>query len=118
MVGLSANPRRPSHDVAAFLLARGYSCVGVNPEFAGKTICGMRVVADLADLPHPVDMIDIFRASEHVGGIVDEALTLATRPRVIWMQLGVSDLAAKARAEAAGLAVVVNACPKIVLAGR
>ena len=117
VVGLSANPHRASSEVAAFLVRRGYVCTGVNPGLAGQTVAGIPVVASLSDLPHPVDMIDIFRASEFVGGVVAEALALPCPPQVIWMQLGVVDHAAKERAEAAGIAVVMNACPKIVLAG-
>ena len=117
VVGLSDNPHRPSNEVATFLVGRGYRCVGVNPGLAGKLVNGISVVASLADLPHAVDMVDIFRASEYVDGIVGDALALSPPPRVIWMQLGVIDGAAKARAEAAGLTVVMNACPKIVLAG-
>ena len=115
VVGLSADPRRSSHDVAAFLVRRGYDCVGVNPGLAGRQVAGMAVVASLAELPHPVDMVDIFRASAHVGAVVDEALAMAVPPRVVWMQLGVIDDAAKARAEAAGLIVVMDRCPKIEL---
>ncbi len=117
VVGLSANPMRASHEVAVFLVRRGYAVTGVNPGLAGQTVAGIPVVASLSDLPHPVDMVDIFRASKFVGAVVDEALALPQPPRVIWMQLGVIDHAAKARAEAAALAVVMNACPKIVLAG-
>ena len=117
VVGFSANPERASHYVAAFLVERGYTCVGVNPGLAGQTIAGIPVVGSLADLPEPVDMVDIFRASEHAGAVVDEALALKPLPSVIWMQLGVIDEAAKARAEAAGLAVVMDNCPKMVLGG-
>ena len=115
IVGISADPRRPSRDVAAYLERRGYACVGVNPGLAGREVAGMAVVASLADLPHPVDMVDVFRASAHVGAVVDEALALAVPPRVVWMQLGVIDAAAKERAEAAGLIVVMDRCPKIEL---
>lgn len=115
IVGLSANPARPSNEVAAFLVARGYRCVGVNPGIAGRTVHGMPVVARLADIGYALDMVDIFRASDAVGGVVDEALALAPPPRVVWMQLGVVDAAAKARAETAGITVVMDNCPKIVL---
>ena len=115
IVGFSADPRRASHDVGVFLLRRGFACVGVNPGLAGQDIAGMPVVARLEDLPQPVDMVDVFRASEHVGAVVDETLALPVRPRIIWMQLGVVDCAAKARAEAAGLIVVMDRCPKIEL---
>lgn len=115
VMGLSADPRRPSHDVAAFLVRRGYACVGVNPSLAGRQVAGMAVVGSLAELPHPVDMVDIFRASEHVGAIVDAALALPVPPRVVWMQLGVTDGAAAVRAQAVGLTVVMDRCPKIEL---
>ena len=116
IVGLSVNPMRPSYEVARFLVSRGYDCVGVNPGLAGRRIHGMPVVGRLADIGHSIDMVDIFRASEAVGGVVDEALALDPTPRVIWMQLGVIDEVAKASAEAAGLTVVMDNCPKIVLA--
>ena len=118
IVGLSANPERDSNDVARFLVARGYKCFGVNPALAGQLVSGIPVVATLGELPEPVDMIDIFRASEHVDALVDEALALVARPDVIWMQLGVVNQAAKQRAEAAGLTVVMDACPKVVLGGH
>lgn len=117
VVGLSANPARPSNGVFAFLMTRGYDCVGVNPGIAGQRIHGAPVFATLADVARPIDMIDIFRASDAAGGVVDAALDLDPRPKVIWMQLGVIDHAAKARAEAAGLKVVMDRCPKIVLGG-
>ena len=115
VVGLSPNPARPSNEVFAFLLARGYDCVGVNPGIAGKRINGAPVFASLAAIDRPIDMVDIFRASDAVGGIVDEALALPRPPRVIWMQLGVLDPAAQVRAEAAGLIVVMDRCPRIEL---
>ena len=115
MVGLSPNPARPSNDVFAFLLARGYECVGVNPGIAGRRVHGAPVFATLAEIDRPIDIVDIFRASAAAGGIVDAALALEPRPRIVWMQLGVIDHAAKARAEAAGLIVVMDRCPKIEL---
>lgn len=117
VVGVSPDPSRPSNEVFGFLVGRGYDCIGVNPRLAGKTIYGAPAVARLADIAQPVDMVDIFRASEAVGGIVDEALALDPLPRVVWMQLGVVDHAAKARAAAAGMTVVMNNCPKLVLGG-
>lgn len=113
LVGASANPARPSHHVMAFLLGRGYRVIPVNPGLAGQTLLGQPVIARLADLPEPVDMVEIFRASDAAGGVVDEALALAHPPRFIWMQIGVRDDAAAARAEAKGCVVVMDRCPKI-----
>ena len=118
IVGLSDKAHRASHEVALFLTRRGYRCVGVNPALAGRLVAGLPVVATLGDLPHPVDMVDIFRTSDQAGAVVDEALAISPRPRVIWMQLGVVDHAAAARAEAAGMTVVMDACPKMVLADQ
>ena len=113
MVGASANDVRPSFFVLKYLLAKGFSVFPINPGQAGKEILGRTVYASLADLPGPVDMVDIFRASAAVPGIVDEVLKLDPLPKVIWMQLGVRDDEAAARAEAAGMKVVMNRCPKI-----
>ncbi|KAB2874186.1 MAG: CoA-binding protein [Bauldia sp.] len=113
VVGASANAARPVYLVMKYLLAKGYRIVPVNPGQAGKAILGQPVYARLADVPVPVDMVDIFRRSEFAGAVVDEALALDPKPRVIWMQLGVRDEAAAARAEAAGLTVIMNRCPKI-----
>ncbi len=118
VVGVSANPARPSNDVLAFLLARGHACVGVNPGLAGRRIHGAPVFATLADVDRAVDMVDVFRASDALPALVDAVLAMAPRPRVLWTQLGVVDLVAAARAEAAGMIVVMDRCPKIVLAGR
>lgn len=113
MVGASANDVRPSFFVLKYLLAKGFSVFPINPGQAGKEILGRKTYASLADLPEPVDMVDIFRASASVPGIVDEVLKLDPLPKVIWMQLGVRDDEAAARAEAAGIKVVMNRCPKI-----
>ncbi|MBT9368342.1 CoA-binding protein [Rhizobium sp. CSW-27] len=113
VVGASPNPSRPSHGVMGFLLSKGYQVIPVNPGQAGKTILGRAVYGRLADIPDPVDMVDVFRASEHVGAVVDEALALDVPPKVIWTQLGVRDDAAAARAEAAGIQVVQDRCPAI-----
>jgi predicted CoA-binding protein len=113
MVGISPKDNRPSYFAFKYLIERGYNMIPVNPGQAGKEILGRKVYARLADIPEPVDMIDVFRAAQYVPPIVDEALTLKPRPQVIWMQLGVRNNAAAATAEAAGLKVVMNRCPKI-----
>ena len=118
IVGLSASKARPSNGVGAFLVARGYDCVGVNPREAGQTIHGMPVFATLADVDRAIDMVDVFRASEAVKDVVSETLAMVPRPKVVWLQLGVVNEAAKARADAAGLTVVMDRCPKIVLGGH
>ena len=121
IVGVSAKPERPSHQVAAFLQAAGYRIVPVNPGLAGQTLFGERVIARLGEIPEslgPIDMAAIFRRSEEAGSVVDEGIAaLAGRGlRTIWMQIGVIDAAAAERAEAVGLEVVMNRCPKIELA--
>lgn len=113
LVGLSDEPTRPSHYVFAYLLRRGYRMVGVNPKLAGRHILGAPVYARLADIPFPVDMVDIFRNSAAAGGVVDEVLALSPKPTVIWMQLDVRDDEAAQRAKAQNLKVVMNRCPKI-----
>jgi predicted CoA-binding protein len=113
MVGFSPKDNRPSYFVFKYLLERGYKMIPVNPGQADKEILGQKVYARLADIPEPVDMVDVFRGSQFAMGIVDEALAMKPRPQVIWMQLTVRDDAAAAKAEAAGLKVVMNRCPKI-----
>jgi predicted CoA-binding protein len=113
MVGISPKDNRPSYFAFKYLLERGYRMLPVNPGQAGKDILGQRVYAKLSEIPDPVDMVDIFRASQYASAVVDEALTMTPRPAVIWMQLGVRDDEAAARAEAAGIKVVMNRCPKI-----
>ncbi|PDQ19427.1 CoA-binding protein [Mesorhizobium sanjuanii] len=113
MVGASANDVRPSYFVLKYLLAKGFSVFPINPGQAGKEILGRVVYARLADLPEPVDMVDVFRGPAAVPGVVDEVLRLDPLPKVIWMQLGVRHDEAAARAEAAGIKVVMNRCPKI-----
>ena len=110
LVGWSPKPDRPSHRVAAFLAARGYRVIPVNPGQAGQTALGEVVRATLAEAG-PIDMVEIFRRSEEAGGVVDEAI--AAGARVVWMQLGVVDEAAADRARAAGLRVVMDRCPAI-----
>ena len=118
VAGVSADPARASNEVLAFLVARGYACVGVNPGLAGRSVHGAPVFATLADIDRPVDMVDVFRASDALPALVEEVLAMAPRPRVLWTQLGVVDAAAGARAEGAGLIVVMDRCPKIVLGGH
>ncbi|WP_186391895.1 MULTISPECIES: CoA-binding protein [unclassified Pannonibacter] len=113
IIGASANADRPVHHVMEFLIDQGYEVYPVNPGLAGKELLGRTVYAGLTDIPVPVDMVDIFRASDAVPGIVTEALALASLPKVIWMQLDVEHAEAAAKAEAAGLTVIMNRCPKI-----
>ena len=114
LVGWSPKPDRPSHRVAAYLAARGYRVIPVNPGQAGVvTAWGEVVRAALADITDPVDMVDIFRAPAEVGSVVDEAIAHLSGPRAIWMQLGVVNQAAALTASAAGLQVVMDRCPAI-----
>ena len=113
LVGASANPARPSWIVLKYLSGRGYRMLPINPGLAGQSILGVPVSACLAQAPGPIDMVEIFRKSAVAGEIVDEALALDPLPGVIWMQLSVRDDAAAARAEAKGVKVVMNRCPKI-----
>ncbi len=115
IIGLSPRSERPSWGVARFLQGRGYRIIPVNPGHEGEEILGERVYADLASIPADagVDMIDIFRRSEAVPGIVDEALAVLPGLKFIWMQLGVTSPSAARKAEAAGVTVVQDRCPKI-----
>lgn len=113
VVGVSMNPVRPSYYVARYLSLKKYEVVPVNPGHAGQMLFGQRVVASLSDIEGEVDMVDIFRRSEHVPPIVDEALEMFPALRTIWMQIGVEHPEAAARARARGVDVVMNRCPKI-----
>jgi predicted CoA-binding protein len=113
MVGASEKDNRPSYFAFKYLLERGYRMIPVNPVHAGEAMLGQRIYARLADIPVPIDMVDVFRGSQHALSIVEEALALSPRPKVIWMQLGVYNEEAASRAEAGGLKVVMNRCPKI-----
>ena len=113
MVGASAKDVRPSYFVLKYLLAKGYRVIPVNPGQAGKEILGQTVYGALADIREPIDMVDIFRSSDAAAKVVDEALALQPQPKVIWMQLGVRNDEAAAKAESAGLTVIMNRCPKI-----
>lgn len=110
LVGASEKPNRPSHEVMEFLQSKGYRIIPVNPRLAGKTLLGETVVADLASLPEPVDMVELFLAPERTDPVIDAAIE--QKILVIWMQIGVINEAGAARAEEAGLTVVMNRCPK------
>ena len=114
MVGASPNWNRPSYFVMKYLQAKGYRVIPVNPGVAGQEILGETVYASLADVPEPIDMVDIFRNSQAAGPIAEEAVAVGAK--IVWMQLGVRNDAAAAHAEAAGLKVVMNRCPKIEFA--
>ena len=113
LVGASQNPARPSWIVTKYLLERDYDVIPVNPGLAGGELLGKKVYGKLSDVPVPIDMVEIFRNSEAAGRITDEALRLDPLPKVIWMQLSVRNDDAAARAEARGIQVVMDRCPKI-----
>jgi len=115
VVGFSANPERPAHYVAAFLKAKGYRVIPVNPGLAGQVHLGEKAHADLASIPKEiaVDMVDIFRRPEAVPAVVEEALAALPHLRTVWMQIGVGNETAAAMARAAGKRVVMNRCPKV-----
>ncbi len=111
VVGASANWNRPSFFVMKYLQAKGFRIVPVNPKEAGTEILGEKVYASLAEIPHGVDMVDIFRNSEEAGAIADEAVKKGAK--IVWMQIGVRNDEAAKSAEAAGLTCIMNRCPKI-----
>ncbi|SLN32682.1 hypothetical protein TRL7639_01416 [Falsiruegeria litorea R37] len=113
VVGVSMNSVRPSYYVARYLGLKGYTVVPVNPGHAGKVLFGQTVRAGLSEITEPVDMVDIFRRSEAVPPIVDEALELFPKLKTIWMQIGVEHAEAAAKAQAQGVDVIQNRCPKI-----
>ena len=113
LVGASNNPARPSWIVTKYLLQRGYDVIPINPGAAGQAILGQTVYGRLADVPRSIDMVEIFRNSDAAGPITDEALALDPLPKVIWMQLSVRNDEAAARAEARGVRVIMDRCPKI-----
>jgi len=111
VVGASPNPARPSNGVLAFLVRQGHDVIAVNPGHAGQTIHGAPVVATLADVEPPAEIVDIFRNSAEAGAAVDEAIVHGAK--AVWMQIGVIDHEAARRANDAGLTVVMDRCPKI-----
>ncbi len=113
VVGVSMNPVRPSYYVARYLSLKGYTVIGVNPAAAGEMLFGQKVVGSLSEIEAPVDMVDIFRRSEAVPPIVDEALEALPHLCTVWMQIGVEHPQAAAKAEARGMTVIQNKCPKI-----
>ncbi len=113
VVGASPNRMRPSNRVTGFLVSRGYKVFAVNPGHAGKIIAGASTYASLADLSQPVDMVDVFRAPQHLPSVVEAVLSMDERPKVIWTQLDVRDDAAAKLAEEAGMTVIQDRCPAI-----
>jgi predicted CoA-binding protein len=111
MVGASPHWNRPSYFAMKYLQDKGYRVIPVNPQAVEQKILGEKVYADLADVPDRIDMVDIFRRADAAGPLVEEAIRRGAK--VVWMQLGVRNDEAAARAEAAGLKVVMNRCPKI-----
>ena len=113
MVGVSTNPVRPSYFVGRYLGLKGFTVIPVNPAYAGQQLFGRDVLGGLDEITEPVDMVDIFRRSEHVPEIVDAALRDLPGLRTIWMQIGVKHPEAAEKAEAAGITVIQDRCPKI-----
>ncbi|MEM5500642.1 CoA-binding protein [Ahrensia kielensis] len=113
VVGASANRDRPSNRVIGYLVDKGYTVFAVNPGYSGRIINKAMTYASLADIPEPIDMVDVFRAPEHLFGVIEEALDLTPQPKYIWSQLGVRDDKAALFAEEQGLVVVQDRCPAI-----
>lgn len=108
VVGASPDDKRPSHWISGFLLGKGYHVFPVNPLHGGETILGQQVYGSLAEIPEPIDLVDVFRRTECLPEIVDEVLVMSPRPFAIWCQLGIRDDAAAEKAEAAGIRMVMN----------
>lgn len=111
LVGASDKPHRASYGVMAYLLEQGYQVTPVSPKLAGQDLLGQKVYATLAEIPHPIDMVDVFRNSEAAYGVAEEAI--AVNAKVLWLQLGVINEQAEKLATEAGLQVVMDRCPKI-----
>ena len=114
VVGASDRPDRPSYGVMKYLQDHGYRVIPVNPQITGEHVHGEFIWRELAQIGEPIDIVDIFRKSEDAGEIVDQAIAVGAK--AVWMQLGVIDHEAAARAETAGLKVVIDRCPKIEIA--
>jgi len=113
VVGVSPNPQRPSYFVARYLGLKGFNVISVNPAHAGKELFGATIRASLSEIDEPIDMVDIFRKSDYVPPIVDEAMERFTDLKTIWMQIGVTHSEAAEKARAHGIEVIMNRCPKI-----
>ena len=113
LVGASDNPGRPSYGVMAYLLAQGFNVIPVSPKLAGQELLGQKAYGSLAEIPHPVDMVDVFRNADAAYGVAQEAI--AIKAKVLWLQLGIISEQAAVLAKEAGLKVVMDRCPKIEL---